>query len=129
MLNVTKCYHQFPPVPSSSQQFPAVPWHILLPNLPTGEVFFVLALVYLSEFLSSDTSEDVIAERSSEAKESLGGDDAKGKDGEAKSNKGWKDARSSHSFQQFPAVSEIFWSYLGLDGLHMAIHPPEIIKF
>eukprot|EP00438_Fugacium_kawagutii_P000249 Skav212294 [mRNA] locus=scaffold732:561967:563201:- [translate_table: standard] len=35
----------------------------------TAAVFFVLALVYLSEFLSSDASEDVIAERSSEAKE------------------------------------------------------------
>lgn len=72
------------------------------------EVFFVLALVYLSEFLSSDTSEDVIAERSSEAKESLGGDEAKGKDGDAKeSNKGWKDAgqiqpQSLHVSPQFP---------------------------
>mmetsp|Transcript_5116 Transcript_5116/g.8358 ORF Transcript_5116/g.8358 Transcript_5116/m.8358 type:complete len:281 (+) Transcript_5116:83-925(+) len=40
----------------------------------TAAVFFLLATAYLVEFLSSDTSDDVIAERSSEAKESMQGE-------------------------------------------------------
>ena len=38
-----------------------------------GQVFFLLATAYLAEFLSSDTADDVIAERSTEAKESMQG--------------------------------------------------------
>jgi len=40
----------------------------------TAAVFFLLATAYLVEFLSSDTSDDVIAERSTEAKESMQGE-------------------------------------------------------
>eukprot|EP00435_Cladocopium_sp_Y103_P001210 s2301_g1.t1 len=49
----------------------------------TAAVFFLLATAYLVEFLSSDTSDDVIAERSSEAKESMKGE---------KDSNAWSDA-------------------------------------
>lgn len=54
----------------------------------TAAIFFLLAMAYTWEFFSSEVSDDVIAERSNEAQESMKGD----KDKEGKGGPCWRDA-------------------------------------